>query len=572
MAVNVHTKDGRARLQRALQYSWEQSSEGRERRREFINMYKGEGTNSLLVNTSHKKDLVNLIRKFVRAQQVTLAFQVPKCSVKSRMPKGRGFDRHIQNLLTRYLEILEMKRLLQQWASDSCFGYAVAKVIAGPAPKGVTAPVAPRAYRVDPDRIIQDRSAAHPNEGDYIAEMYLLPLEEAQNWPGFNPTVARGLAEWTDNDDFGMLPDGISSRDALAQPYTRLVDVYIPTTGEIITWPCNNLRFSGIAHSDPLVVSRTPINPYEFWNPIMAPSTLAELSLLDHEAELHSIANRLLHKVIDQADASRRNPYTSLGYEQDLATVQSSEDNDMILFDNPEGLRTFSLPGADPSVHGLATWSIDTFSREGGNLDLRLGQHQGADTARQTQSLLGQLSASTALDRDGFNDFFRNICVKLASLAFRDEYLELYVSDIIPGTNISYNHGWAPPKFLPRIGQISDYHFEIATYSGTYRSPQEKLSQLEAASRGVLNWMTAAAQGAPIDLEAIIKDYAEAFDQVPDLINWWNKKEPTPTQQAVTTYRSMSPPGSSGGQVSALQSNDNRPPEIIPAPPPPQEE
>jgi hypothetical protein len=68
------------------------------------------------------------------------------------------------------------------------------------------------------------------------------------------------------------------------------------------------------------------------------------------------------------------------------------------------------------------------------------------------------------------------------------------------------------------------------------------VSQLQAASQLVLNWITVASQGAPVNIAAIIKSVSEAFDLVGDLEDWWSGEKPSPSQQTVSAYTTTAAP------------------------------
>jgi hypothetical protein len=81
-----------------------------------------------------------------------------------------------------------------------------------------------------------------------------------------------------------------------------------------------------------------------------------------------------------------------------------------------------------------------------------------------------------------------------------------------------------------------------------YRHPQEKIAQLQQASQGIMSWMTAAAQGAPVNIQYIMKEFGSAYDLLTCLPEWWSGEKPTPMQQTQNTYQSMAAP-SEGSDV-----------------------
>jgi hypothetical protein len=550
MAITLSDGAQSAQLQNAVRTNWEEQAGQRDKRRRLIDIYADRGAFPWRTSTDYDRDdvLVNYFQQYVRGHLLSVAYQTPRWSVKARTMNGRGFDERCTNFLNRYTQLLELHRVGRQLAVDSAFGNAICKIITSIAPKGVTAPVAPRAYRVNPDHLILDQSAAVPEESTFFADVYLVPLREARNHPGFSERRAR-LSAWGETaPDSEMIPRGTDS-DVLAEEMTRLIDVYLPTRGESYTWEAHTDMFSEIGTEPPLQTLRPSVNPYEIVQLTPVPDRLEELARLNTLKGLHLAANDMLIKGLRQAKKSQRNPVDKIGNEQELHSLLSAGDNEPVFLNDPETLDLYTIPGPDPSIIQLSQIFGGLFSQQAGNLEVALGQSAGATTARQTQAILGQLTAAQALDRDQFEFFMSNIGRKLLSYAFHDEYLELDAVQRVPGTNYYYNAGWAPPDRLPRPGFVDDFTVEVVKFSSSYRSPQERLAQLDAASKSIMQWMAIAAQGAPVNLAAIIKSHQEAFDLVPDLTEWWSGEKPSPQERTASTYTSTAGP-SEGSTVS----------------------
>lgn len=253
-----------------------------------------------------------------------------------------------------------------------------------------------------------------------------------------------------------------------------------------------------------------------------------------------------------------------VGSEDDARTLETSGDREFAFLNDIDGdnLNFFNIPGADPSVLRTAETSMTLFSRQAGNLEVALGHSPGADTARQTQAIIGQVSAAQAVDRDAFEQFQSNVGSKLLALAFEDEQLKIETTLQVPGTTFTTNIGWAPASELPRPGTVADYLIKVTPYSGAFRTPQERISQLQQASSILVQWMQLKAQGIPANIQAIAKDLEHAFDVAGKLTEWFSDDPPTPQQQAVDAYTTMAQPA----QGSDVNYNSNSPQGGAPAP------
>ncbi len=561
MAIDITNTDHRSRLSRAIRKSFTDAHSTRRVRQNLVNIYRDEENNVSSFLEGDKEDLgtlVNLFQKYVRGHLLSVAHNSPAWSVNARTLGGRGLDKRIKAFLTRYSEILNFNSIQKQLALDSAFGWAIAKVDNGVAPKGITAPVAPRLYRLNPDMFIKDQAAASIDECSYLGDIYLVALNEAQAHEGFDEGRRSALTPYRNTASSSMQPNQNATDDSYAEPMVRLIDVYIPKQGTIYTWPAPNDEFANITSEEPLGERRIPINPYCVLSLMSVPGFLDEISRLGSLRGLHLLANEMLHKGIEQARSSQRNPVGPLGAEENMSTALNAGDNNPIFFDESEGkIGMFNIPGPDAAILNLANYGITQFSRDAGNLEVQLGASTGADTARQTEALIGQINASQSLDRRAFEEFLSMIGRKLATLAFFSESLELTTIERVPGTKIEFSRLWTTPEFLPRVAAIDSFNFEVVAFSTAFRDPQERLKQLQDASQLILQWFTAKAQGAPVNLEAIMGTVTEAFDLLPELQEWWDGQEPTPSEQTDNTYRSLAAPpqgsdvrhsGSQGGE------------------------
>lgn len=540
MAVDLTNPDSRARLGRAIRRSFDLSAPDRARRADLIDIFRDRTSLSdLFTRDTQKLTYLNLFSQFVRGQEITLAYSAPTWSINARTVEGKGFDKRIQAFLAEYACILNFQNLVHQWAVDTAFGRAVAKVITSIAPKGISSPVAPRVFRLNPDNFIVDRSASSLEEATYLGDVYFTDLDEAKTHPFFDREGRSRLTEWTGGSggSNAWQRDG-GDDDLFASAQTRLVDMYIPTLGVVATWEAPNDNFDNIAQLKPLQAYPAP-NPYIGCDLMSAPDSLETLSRLGQLRPLNMFANDMFSKMATQARQSQRNPVAMLGDDMDANSVLKQPDGEMALLSNPKSLDIFTIPGPDSSIVQMVNMASGEFSRGAGNLNVSLGQSPGASTARQTQALIGQINESQAVDRSKFETFLGEVGKRLATLAFHDEALQLSMSQQIPGTKYFINNGWGPPQALPRIGTIDDYKFEIVTSSTSFRGPQERFQQLMAASQMVLQMMQAQAMGAPIDIEAVLADAAESFDLVPRLMDWWNGQPPTPQEKSSNTYQSM---------------------------------
>jgi hypothetical protein len=552
MAIDIKNPTEANQLARAIKYSWSQGSSERTRRTRLIEIYRderppwesvmGPGSSGL----GHGA-MVNLFQQFVRGVQISLAYQAPKYSLKARKAEGVGFDAVMQQFLNSYTCILNFRELLRQFATDTCFGDAIAKTVESLAPKGIYSPLAPRTFRVNPNNFIRDRAAENVTDSLFFADVYLVALKEARAYEGFDPEVVKKLQSYTLGSDEQRSDRGFYNVEAYAEDVTRLIDIYIPATGQICTYPAPTDAFGEIS-TGALEIRDSPVNPYSICRMSVIPDSLAEIARLESLRELHLLTNDMWDKAARQSRQSKRNPMDVIGNENDMDSLLTAPDGEAV-FVNEKTADIYVLPAADPQIVNMAGLAQQTFSQQAGNLEVALGLGAGAGTARQSNQILQQVTASTALDQSIFNEFIADIGRKLCTVAFQSEVFEYQSKLQIPGLKHSINVGWSPASKLPRVGEVDDYSFEVVPLSGALRTPQERLQQLTGATQMFAQIMMLQAQGVPLNMPAVMKSISEGFDLVPDLEQWWSPEpQPTPAQQTGQMYQSLAGPAE-GSQV-----------------------
>lgn len=534
------------KLQKAVRYQYAMTHCVRDKRSQLQDLYRGysttiyggagpsryDGGSSTGGYFGSANGYVNLIQSFVYGQIVSLAWRGPQFSVKARSPQGFGLDKRMSNFLGEYTVLMQLPRIFRQIIIDSCFGWGCVKVTNGVLPRGVKGTHGPKAFRVSPNNFIVDGSMGSIDEAGYCADIYLAALNETR---ALFPTRAEELTEWSggSSTDYGSTST-FQNSDAYPEAYTRLIDLYVPSRegGFLGTWPCRSDAFGEIA-TPPLMVIPVTFNPYEVLSLLPSvPDTNEELARLDALKNLHLLTNDMWAKAARQTRKSKRNPMAQMGAEHDLQNLDSKADTESVLVEDLTKIGLYTLPGADPIVIQMAQMAMQMFSSQGGNIDVALGQATGASTARQTQSLIQQISARQSIDREQYERFASGVAQKIMTLAFSNPTLSLPVQQNIPGTNVSFENGWQTPDQMPRTAEINDFTFETVPYSTALRTPEDRVKQLTQLSAELLQWFQMSAQtGGLINLEQVLAMYSESY-QLPELPLLWSGQPPDPIEKS----------------------------------------
>lgn len=522
--INPLNANDRAQLRRAVRHWRVLSREARNERRELTTVYLDRPHINNVHFDQHRKAMVNLVQLSVAAQVVALAWRGPTYSVTGRRfgQAGLQFGRRVQAFLNSYTKLIGLPSTAKQIAVDISFGWAVTKTGFGPAPKGVYGiPLAPRSWRVDPLQFVFDGTAPSFEQAMYLGDIYLMPLDEARRSPYFDPVLAAQLQPWAGYQSHEPLD--YDYRQAFAQDLTRLVDIYLPAEGVVCTWPALSDEFPNMADR-PLSIRETPFNPYDVLSTLDSPTTLIEVAQLSAVKELNYLANDMAEKLARQARQGKRNVVYELGSVHDADTLGTAVEGQPIGLTDLSKMNIFEYPGPNAATAGVMDKATAMYKEQAGNLDVALGLAQTADTARQAQLQAERVGAREAVTVQKFEDLMSRIGEKLASLAFSQEALELEIREPVPGLpQYTIDFSWGPQ--FPRVGTINDYNFDVVAYSMAYRSPEQRLAQLERATARFAQIMGLASQGAPINIGAVLDTFAK-YEDLPELLEWWNGAEP----------------------------------------------
>jgi len=545
--IDPLVQEDRDRLRVAVQRNFQEAEGGRETRNKLISAYTGQPTTFYeqivdSLNLDSSIEYLPLTQQAVTAHIMSLAWRGPRWSVVARRAIGKATAKAQKIFLNKYSPIVGLPTTLRRLALDSAFGWSVAKVVIGPAPAGVGgSDTAPRCWRIDPTLLIYDSTASSFDEALYIGDTYLMSLDEARQFPGFNAEQAAALTEWTGWSQMstGLNPVGANT-ERYAEAMTRLVDVYLPREGKLVTWPCVTDAFGDIS-GEPLMVQDVKINPYSILTLLDSATTLIEFATLSAVKALSDLANDLMSKTAYQARQAKRNPVFQLGSEEDADALINAFDSKPVGVADLTKLGLYTIPGPDPNVTNTLTMAMALFKQMAGNIDLALGNGAVTGTARQEQILAERVGARENVNRQKFEQFAADIGRKLVTLAFDQEMLEIDMTEPvpgIPGLTVDYSR-----KSVAWEGQSTDFDFEVVPYSTAYRSPEERIQQLKEASAEIIGIMQAAAQGMPLNIAAIIEQIADYRD-LPELIEWWTGQDPTLQESAAQTAASQAPQGS----------------------------
>lgn len=244
--------------------------------------------------------------------------------------------------------------------------------------------------------------------------------------------------------------------------------------------------------------------------------------------DLHLSINKLLNKLIDQAERQKEVIFVSGGADSDGNRLLECDDGEATRVDDPDRLKAIVWGGPDAknftfmnSLKDLASWLM-------GNLDLMGGLGPQSKTAKQDE-LLNQNSSSTIADMQAKTVAHAASVVKAMiwfwyhhpTAVLKSTYQMEGLPDITAVQPI-HPAGQGMANGKRRISR--DYAFEemdihIDPYSLQYQSPQQRMAALDQVLTQILIPLAQTLQqnGVDIDIQAYLAKKAKLGD-MPDLI------------------------------------------------------
>jgi hypothetical protein len=545
----------RARLAQDMDFWRREHEVYRKQRREGIVNYVGSTDLAKVLGIKKNKPMLgNLYQLAGIAHAVTLAYNTPRYLCVPTKPSVEAIAIRGKEWLNQYSPLIGLGAVARGCATDSYFGYGIIRVGIGQLPAGVRRmtgqQLGPMCRRVSQDHFIWDGNATEWPDVTWMADEFLAPLDQAKNFPLFNPEVRANLAEYTRQTSQQGSDGRVHQTQASgmrAVGVTQLVRVYFPQSEVEAIWPANDGAFKAV-NGEPLWVGKYEghhSGPYAILSHLDIPDNLIPVPLSESTKGLHFLFNELATITSEQAKKARYNPTYEQGGQRDIELWEKTPDRKPIPVSNVQRLGSLQIPGPDQSQTAYMNAVYQMFNEFSGNPRDTLGLGATAPTARQSELIRSATTVRGGEARRRMNEVMELVGRKLLHLALNDETHRFPMRMQLPRTKLSMDISWLTPNEMPRTKDVDDFTVKVIPESMEFRTAQQRLAALKEATAEIVAIAQAVAQGAPIDLEAVVETQAEYRD-LPELREWWAGVLPE-YQQAKAAGQGMSFPDSNKG-------------------------
>lgn len=545
--INPNNPQHRDRMARSAEYAFTELTRFNSMRANTVRAYLGiapSGCNdwNWADETTESKYLENLpkgnlLQMSALGTQIALAYGEPQWLATARMPENIGTAESMEPGLNRMSLLLNLGETARNVAADSFFGYGIFKVGIGRLP--LSAQVAtglrygPCVWRVGQPNFLYDTTVASWDECAFIGDLYLMPLNEAQE---LYPNDADRLAEITD-DMYRMDSARVMARPtryASPEPMVQMFDCQIPGTKVVGTWPIRAYNMRSIA--EPALTLRDYnghwSGVYQVLSHLYSPDELVPIAQAESTKALHFLFNDILALTSEQARHAKVNPTYQAAAEKDMKKLWDAADRAPVAVMDPTRFGQWEVPGPTQSQTAYMAAIMALFKQMSFNLDAQLGLAPTSGTATQSTLINNRTDALIAEARRKFLRVMQLVGYKLGHLMMKDQnlYLPLH-RQLAPGSKITIDVSWQPAARRPSNAIVDDFDINVEPISLKNRSGEERLQQIAQISNSIiLPALSAQANGLPISAERVIETAAK-YSANPELRDWYEPVDPVYQQQ-----------------------------------------
>lgn len=555
---SLSNPEHRNRFWRAYDVSWDLMKPFRTKRTLAISRYVGSEYGERL-SKMQRKILVNHSLALVSTYSFMLSANRPQVTIETPYSSLRGFALKYETATNNLLDEINAQQTFQDIVEDALFGIGLARVFFAPGnpmeipnpnmppephpSEGLDAQMRYRAAvhamphsiqidagkpafeRMSLDDCCLDMPSRSWEKMRWITYSYRVPLDEARMDERFSPEVREQLmsdSKWG-GDDVSERASSISHTSASSdsddlEDMVTLMDVYLPKEGRWAIMSKKQKDLSPLLEDDWDGPETGPFTKLSFYN---VPDNIMPVSLAATLGPIIDSANELRRK--NTLDAL--NQKTILAYQgdgRDAENVVAAQHMQPVRMSNVQAVREMHFNGVDQGTAAAMGELENAFSRAAGNLDAMAGL--GPQSSTFGQDKLIKDSNNTMVQRmgDRVRSFANGVVYNLAWMLWVDSTKRIQGQVKIPGVSNPIDLSWTAEE---REGDFFQYNFNVETDSMRYKSPEEKLQEINSLltqvyipslpliqqAGGTLNWQLLADYQAKILRVPMLRELVE-FD------------------------------------------------------------
>jgi hypothetical protein len=403
----------------------------------FLRQYCGQYYDTASGNLGNEP--FNLIFNAIRVLVPNLVFNFPKHNVSTRFIQSRQYAEMLGLALDQQNKQLKMRDIYRRAIVDAIFVMGILKTgicdsgtAIGFEPDDHIDPGTVYTENVDFDNFVFDPNARDLDDALFIGDKIKVPRSMLLDSGLYRNDLIMRLPRWGSEYSTNVdRSDKMSSRQidnmdtGDLEDQVEIYELWVPRAKAIVSIPAaENLTFDDY------------LRVHDYYGPDSGPYTYLKLSppvpnnpmpisLVGIWHDLHQMANRMVKKVMDQADRQK----SIVGYRRsaadDAQAALEASDGEAIAMDDPQGVQTYNFGGQAQSnevhIQQLQSW----FNMMSGNTEALSGQSMSAKSATEANILQGNSAISLEDMKDLAYNFVAEEASKRAWFLHTDPLIEV---------------------------------------------------------------------------------------------------------------------------------------------------
>jgi hypothetical protein len=512
----------------------------RRNRANAIRLYAGELFSE---NSADQAQPINLLSLYIQTMLRNLVPKNPRAMLSTFQGPAKASVVAAQTWANRQITKMNLAASLRRWVVDALFSCGWMKVgLATPSDSAMAAwqlkTGAPFAKTISLDDIAFDPHARDPEELAFIAHRFRVPLDTVKDSKLYSK--ARKKLQPSEDKQYNEPGDERAQElgrtqtgdDEEVQDMVNLWEVYCPRYRTIKVIPDDWIDGAIAAGASDEVLREDywigpERGPFHWLRFGIVPDNIMPKAPIQDLVTLHDVNNKLLRKLIRQAERQKTVLPVAGGVAEDMARLEGTDDGFGFRCENPDRLKEVVFGGPHQGNWALFMALKDMFSFMGGNLELLGGRGAQSPTATQDKMLNENASVGVVDMQETVINGVSEVIEALVWFWWHDPFTVMRTTYQIPGLPDAMS---LPLQVTPqqRIRvPWEELDIRVDPYSLQHTTPERRLARLNQMVKEIILPLAPLLEKAGIffDVHAWLEKNARYGDE-PDLQELITIREP----------------------------------------------
>lgn len=504
---------------------------------------------------------VNMIAMYTTIIGRKLMSNAPRAMLSTFDPSSKAMVAAMESWINKEIYRTQLAETFRRSINDSLFWGGVIKVaLATPADSASQAwnldAAEPFAECIDLDDFVFDIHARTFKKVTFIGHRFRAPLRVIKESKMYSKNRTELTADWDQlynmEGDERISVIGRTSIGGDTEEYEDHVDlweVYLPQHGVIVTLHHDQVSAFGKTgdgrENKALRIQKwigPDTGPYHILSLGEVPGNIQPTAPVQNLLDLHKSLNRIMRKLMRQADRQKETGLVSGGAAEDGKRILETNDGEFSLVDKPENAKVVNFGGPNQANFQLFMAFKELFSWLSGNLDIAGGLSPQSKTAHQDEMLNQNSSATIGEMQSRVVEHVASVLRALCWYWHHHPTKTMKVHHVPAGAPVKGIQRVVTPERRQRV-DFEDLDLRVDPYSLQHQTPQTRMTAITQLLTQIYLPLAQMfqSQGITISLSEFLQLSGKYMDQ-PDLAELFTVQEP-PQQEGPSGGGGSGTPG-----------------------------